>query len=210
MFIRNASQNGIRHEHWMSIWITLNIRCIIRTTPHPLWFQAATALQNQSCVHVRIRLSFTTIPACTPPSGVDHPSVHSEPDLQGDKRNVHIQIQTGVWSCGGSESDRWGCHQIRWIRHFPAECPRPGLNWAKTAAAGSGRSSNVRNKWQTKKPREWKVKGQVPAALPCTPSAVWEEREDPGCFGVLRNSSYPCSAGTTNQEHRPHLSSCRV
>lgn len=139
---------------------------------------------------------------------MDHPSARSELDLQGNKANIRKYIQTCVCNGGGSDSHRWGCLQSRWTHHCPAEYPQPGLNWVKTAAAGSGKSKKkkkdrwVNFKQELKVERSTKGADMVrwPVALPCTPSAVWEEHEDPGCFGVLRNSIYPCSVGTARSQ----------
>lgn len=123
--------------HWMSIWITLNQRRVIWTPPQPpnFWLQQLSGINPTS-----VFLSFTTVPVCTPPLGVDHPSVRSELDLQGDKTNIRNYIQTGICNCGGSDSHRWGRLQSRWTHHCPAEYPQPGLNWVEMAAAGSEKS----------------------------------------------------------------------
>lgn len=111
---------------------------------------------------------------------------------------------------GGADSHRWGCPQSRWTRQSPAECPPPGLNWVKMAAAGSGQSkrtkeegSGVSLKQRSEVGRSSGAVGvgQVPAVPPCTPSAVWEEHEDPGCFGALRSLIYLCSTGTAGTQH---------
>lgn len=48
----------------------------------------------------------------------------------------------------------------------------------------------ISNKWKGRGTSGfwmWIWDMQLPVWLPCTPSVVWEAREDPGCFGVSRN-----------------------
>lgn len=71
---------------------------------------------------------------------------------QNKCQDLYSEWCLGDWKCGGgSDSHRWGCLQSRWTRHCPAEYPQPGLNWIKTAAAGSVKRKDIRNKgWISK------------------------------------------------------------
>lgn len=134
IFIRNAFQDW---NHTRALNVNLN-KSTAKTC------NLNTPQQLSRINPASVFLSFTTVPVCTPPLGVDHPSARSELDLQGDKTNIRSYVQTGVCSCGGgSDSHRWGCLQSRWTRHCPAEYPQPGLNWVKRAAAGSGGSKRM-------------------------------------------------------------------
>lgn len=110
------------------------------------------------------------------------------------------------WRCKreGQGSHRWGRLQIQWTHRCFAAYREPNLSSVGMGDAGSGGKkqlvSGLRRR-KTKQNSRTPEKGlQLPVGPPCTPFAVLEEREDPGCFWVLRNSSYPGSIGTAHGE----------
>lgn len=121
---------------------------------------------------------------------------------------VSRRQHTYHWRCKreGQGSHRWGRLQIQWTHRCFAAYREPNLSSVGMGDAGSGGKKQLvsglrRRKRKTKQNTRTPEKGlQLPVGPPCTPFAVLEEREDPGCFWVLRNSSYPGSTGTAHGE----------
>lgn len=104
----------------------------------------------------------------------------------------------------GQGSHRWGRLQIQWTHRCFAAYREPNLSSVGMGDAGSGGKkqlvSGLRRRKRKQNTRTPEKGLQLPVGPPCTPFVVLEEREDPGCFWVLRNSSYPGSTGTAHGE----------